>query len=1319
MLRFACPHCKVVLTLPPAQAGQLIICPQCKQQMKAPNPSRVLPPDAVTPNTNPSKAIVPNEPPKPTTAVKAPNTPVAPPGQSQAPLPTTKVKTAPKAPSSASSPADTKKGKKLLVVGGLVAFVLIGGLIVLGGAAAAAWYFWRPAATSPQAIADKGQDDVGDNTVNKAILAKLNKPISVDAIEPNTPLKEALGFLSEGHGITIVLDTDSFPREVGNPGDLPIRLPKISNVPLGEVLKLLLQQVDATYLVRAGHVQVVSNSGRKKEAVAQTDDPEPKRGPAEPEPTPPAPSVAMTAEQVYKRLLKSTAWILAADERSSGWGSGSLVHRDQRLILTNYHVVGENEGVGIAVFFPSYRGAGSQLVTEPAFYLENARQIGLRGKVVSRDRAHDLALVQLEKLPAGVRQVNLAPKSAGPGQDVHSIGASGVRLDSPDSIGGTLWRYSSGKVRQVYQDKKRYGEDWWVNSYFVETDSPTNSGDSGGPVVNDRGQLVAVVSSCRVQERLVSSFIDVREARSLLRRHFQDAGLKWEETTDPIGDGNLDLRSLVKQLSNPNVDSRLKAVQQLAEMGLEARTAVPALMPLLKDKDDQVRKATAAALDLIGLPAKEDVPALLAALRDEHPDVRTYAARTLARPEIVLGAQALPALSGSLGDSNPAIRKNVVAALGNLGPENKEAVLPLLLAALRDEDKSVARTVQETLIGLGGPAPSEIPVYVKALKDSHADVRSFASAALATLGIACRDVKPDLVAALKDKDPRVRANAVVALGNLGRDARLALPEMVAVLQDPEATVRRQAINALARMGKSPVVVKGIVGALQDSDAEVCRAACAYLLKTDALTAEDIGQIRGALKSEQPIVRGFAARSLAKLGTEAKEAVPDLIRAARDKDLAVRLESVRALGLIGADAKAVVPVLAEILAAKVTEDTDDSPPDMPTGKAGDPSALYSRVLRSSVFVASANGQSASGWLVDRSGKRVITSASVAREQTEVVVFFPSTQFNQLVTTPRGYVRFQRGRLYTAPGMGITAKVISTDPRRNLALVELASLPEGVQQLPLSRQNPTAGQKIHSVGAFGVNMYAGNGALWQYGRGEVRTAITLQPNGGEEGEPIAVVEASFATDFGDRGCPVVNDRGELLAMLATPSTRNLNAYIGVDVREVRRFLVKTLGKEWTDKRPQSEDAAEMASNVSQRDVRKAAATALGKMGAEATPSLVKLLNGKDAGLRSVACEALGEIGTGAKAAVPDLILTFKDDAVREQAVEALAKIGTPAVQPLIDQLTNRTPAVRIGAAQALGKLGPKAKAAIPVLARLRNHPVPEVRQAIRDAMDAIQR
>src|SRR5205807_9639395 len=137
-------------------------------------------------------------------------------------------------------------------------------------------------------------------------------------------------------------------------------------------------------------------------------------------------------------------------------------------------------------------------------YTNAAARLGIPGKVVFDSSSRDLALVQLDRLPNTARSLSLAPRSTTPGQNVFSIGASGVGgmrgLDE-----GALWRYTTGKVRLLIKDfTANYGNGQRIRANTVETDSPTNPGDSGGPMVNDRMQIVAVVSSYNGIQRGVS-----------------------------------------------------------------------------------------------------------------------------------------------------------------------------------------------------------------------------------------------------------------------------------------------------------------------------------------------------------------------------------------------------------------------------------------------------------------------------------------------------------------------------------------------------------------------------------------------------------------------------------------------------------------------------------------------------------------------------------------------------------------------------------------------------------------------------------------------
>lgn len=152
-----------------------------------------------------------------------------------------------------------------------------------------------------------------------------------------------------------------------------------------------------------------------------------------------------TTIDVYR--VASPAVVTISTGRSSG--SGSIVS-SEGLILTNEHVI---------------RGAsGGRVVV--------ATTTGKRytGQVIATDRRNDLALVRLnttDRLPT-VRLSN--PQAIQVGQRVFAIG-------SPFGLSGTL---TTGILSRI----GRNGD--------LQTDAALNPGNSGGPLLNSRGELIGV-----------------------------------------------------------------------------------------------------------------------------------------------------------------------------------------------------------------------------------------------------------------------------------------------------------------------------------------------------------------------------------------------------------------------------------------------------------------------------------------------------------------------------------------------------------------------------------------------------------------------------------------------------------------------------------------------------------------------------------------------------------------------------------------------------------------------------------------------------------
>lgn len=217
------------------------------------------------------------------------------------------------------------------------------------------------------------------------------------------------------------------------------------------------------------------------------------------------PPKPLSGTEVFNRMLPSTVWLrIEYMKDNQPWerrGTGWVYDLQQRLVVTNEHVVhGIDNLVG---HFPQY--VDGELQHDPDWY----RQTGKRftGRVIDRSTALDLALVQLDAMPDDAIALTLAEKSPLPGERVFAL--AGL----PGGSEG-LWIMTTGEVRQVYRRSHANGH----YARVVETQLPTNGGNSGGAVVNDRLEVVAVVEGEDLRAALVRMFIDVNEVRGFLEQ---------------------------------------------------------------------------------------------------------------------------------------------------------------------------------------------------------------------------------------------------------------------------------------------------------------------------------------------------------------------------------------------------------------------------------------------------------------------------------------------------------------------------------------------------------------------------------------------------------------------------------------------------------------------------------------------------------------------------------------------------------------------------------------------------------------------------------
>jgi serine protease Do len=193
---------------------------------------------------------------------------------------------------------------------------------------------------------------------------------------------------------------------------------------------------------------------------------------------------SLTTGEVAEIVNPSVVLIYSKNESSFGYGTGFFIRSDG-YIATNYHVVEGYRDIEVTLY--------------------SAKR--LPATLVGYNKDKDLAGLKIEGR-------NYAPISIGDSNTV-AVGDSAIVIGHPSGAGGA-WTVTQGIIsalgRQVSSDGTANG----ARQEMIQTDAAVNAGNSGGPLCNDRAEVIGVITKKMTDHEGFGLAIPINEAMEVL-----------------------------------------------------------------------------------------------------------------------------------------------------------------------------------------------------------------------------------------------------------------------------------------------------------------------------------------------------------------------------------------------------------------------------------------------------------------------------------------------------------------------------------------------------------------------------------------------------------------------------------------------------------------------------------------------------------------------------------------------------------------------------------------------------------------------------------
>jgi tetratricopeptide (TPR) repeat protein len=202
------------------------------------------------------------------------------------------------------------------------------------------------------------------------------------------------------------------------------------------------------------------------------------------------------------------------------------------------------------------------------------------------------------------------------------------------------------------------------------------------------------------------------------------------------------------------------------------------------------------------------------------------------------------------------------------------------------------------------------------------------------------------------------------------------------------------------------------------------------------------------------------------------------------------------------------------------------------------------VASSVLIKSSQ-QWGNGFLVDLKERLVVTTKHNLGPQAEVDVFFPVIDSGKAIAGKDEWLAKAK------PKRVARGKVLISDGNRDLAVIQLAFIPEGTRDLLLAAASAKKDASVQFLGAGATDGFVwapvANSTVQSVGEKEV----ALDGNRKATNQMVEL-DAGGEAAKGVAGGPIINGNGEVVAVIASPPSQTGGLLLCTDVSEVRAIV-----------------------------------------------------------------------------------------------------------------------------------------------------------------------